>query len=293
MSRAEWLRTFVAVYRAGSVTAGARVRGISQPAASQQLASLSKAAGAAVLARSTDGVSPTPRGRELYAEVAESLDRLETVLAGLDGGRLPAAALPLRIGCSAELLEGYLLPRITDWPSPLTAMFGTDRELFTWLAAGEADLVLTPNPPGRRTAFETSIVGERRYVLVSATEQASPEVLRTLEEVAGWLSGRPWISYSHELPVTRRFWSTHLGRPFDADVRLVASDLRAVATAVELGMGASLLPDFACHRQIATGSVTEIYDVSDLVAAEPIYSSTRGADAAHPNLRSLLESLRR
>ena len=124
MSRAEWLRTFVAVYRAGSVTSGARARGISQPAASQQLTALSKAAGAPVLARTRDGVSPTSRGRELYAQVAESLDQPETVLAGLDGGKLSPAALPIRVGCTAELLEAYLLPRITGWPSPVTAIFG-------------------------------------------------------------------------------------------------------------------------------------------------------------------------
>ena len=34
MSAAEWLRTFVAVYRSGSVSGGAAVRNLSQPAAS-------------------------------------------------------------------------------------------------------------------------------------------------------------------------------------------------------------------------------------------------------------------
>ena len=44
MSRPEWLRTFLAIYRAGSVAEAARLRGLSQPATSQQLAALERAA---------------------------------------------------------------------------------------------------------------------------------------------------------------------------------------------------------------------------------------------------------
>ena len=101
MARSEWLRTFVAVYRAGSVTAGARQRGLSQPAASQQLAALQALAGGPLFTRARAGVEATPRGRELFVQVADALDHLEGVLAALDGGRLPGPAV-VRIGASAE-----------------------------------------------------------------------------------------------------------------------------------------------------------------------------------------------
>ena len=71
MASAEWLRTFVAVYRAGSVTDGAALRSLSQPAASQQLRSLERAVGTPVFVRTPHGTDPTRRGRELYAAVAE------------------------------------------------------------------------------------------------------------------------------------------------------------------------------------------------------------------------------
>lgn len=293
MSRAEWLRTFVAVYRAGSVTVGASARGISQPAASQQIAALSKAAGEPVLARTKDGVAPTGRGQQLYAQIAESLDRLETVLSDLDGGRLSTAPLPTRVASSADLFEGYVLPRLTTWRAPVTASFGHDADLFTRLAAGEADLAVTLSPPGRRTAFETEIIGERRFILVTATATAPREPLGTAAAVADWLTGRPWVSYSHELPVTRRFWSSFLGRPFESDLRLVAPDLRSVTTAVELGLGVSLVPDYACQRLLAQGSVIELCDLSGFTTGEPIYGSMRRADTAHTDLRKLLDMMRR
>ncbi len=134
-------------------------------------------------------------------------------------------------------------------------------------------------------------MGERRFVLVAAAHAAPPQPLRTTTEVAHWLTGGPWVSYSHELPVTRRFWSTHLGSPFDADVRLVAPDLRSVATAVQRGLGASLVPEYGCQHLLADGSIVELFDVRGLVAGEPIYYSMKRADSAHAELRYLLHLL--
>lgn len=286
------MRTFVAVYRAGSVTAGASARGISQPAASQQIAALSRAAGAPVLARTRDGVAPTSRGRELYAQVAESLDRLESVLSDLDGGRISTAAAPTRIGSSADLFEGYVLPRTSAWPAPITASFGAESDLFVRLASGEIDLAVTLGPPGRRLAFESPVIGHRRFVLITAAATAPAEPLVGRAQLGSWLAGRPWVSYSHEIPLTRRFWTEHLGRPFDARTRLVAPDLRSVVTAVRLGTGSSLVPDYACRRELAEGSVVEVCDVGGFIGQEPIHGSFRRADGAHGELRRLVDLLR-
>src|SRR6267142_3309814 len=98
MAGSEWLRTFIAIYRSGSVSAGASRRGLSQPAASQQLASLERRVGLPLFTRTPQGVEPTPRGRELHAQVADSLDRLEPVLVGLDGGPEAGADPVLRLG---------------------------------------------------------------------------------------------------------------------------------------------------------------------------------------------------
>lgn len=291
MSRSEWLRTFTEVCRAGTVTAGARVRGISQPAASQQLAALAKAAGAPLLTRTKDGVVPTARGRELYAQVAESLDRLETVLADLDGGRLRAATPRTRIGCSADLFEGYVLPRLIGRQAASVADFSSEPDLTARLLLGELDLVLTLSPPSRRTVFDVRMIGERRFVLVGAPDHAPAEPLRTRAALAAWLTGRHWVSFSHELPITRTFWSTHLGKAFDADVRLVAPDLRTVATAVQLGVGASLLPHHACRRHLADGSLVEIYRPVPPIAGEAIHAVTRRSDAARTDLLDLVQEL--
>src|SRR5580704_4588838 len=108
MSRPEQLRTFIAVYRARSVTDGARDRGLSQPAASQQLAALERAVGGPLFVRTTRGVEPTGQGVALYADAASALDQLEAVLNGLEGGSGPSAS-PLRLGSTAEFFSGIVL----------------------------------------------------------------------------------------------------------------------------------------------------------------------------------------
>ena len=291
MSRADWLRTFIAVYRNGSVTAGARTRGLSQPAASQQLAELSRAVGGAVFARSARGVTPTVRGRELYAQVAEPLDRLEAVLAGLDGGRIRHAAETLRVATTAELFEGHVLPRLAQMQVRITAVFGDDERVTNLVAVGDADVAITTSPPPRRPHLDTRPLNGSTFALVTASSVAPTTPLTTLAAVADWLSARNWLAYSHELPITRRFWASAFGRSFDARLALVAPDLRAVSAAVELGLGTTLLPTYICARPLAEGRLVRLYDVEDLVPAQEWFAITRHADTANAIITEAVQLL--
>lgn len=284
MSRADWLRTFVAVYRSGSVTAGARTRGLSQPAASQQLAELSRAVGGAVFARAPRGVTPTARGRDLYAQVAEPLDRLETVLAGLDGGRVRPSSASLRVASTAELFEGHALPRLAAMEARIIGLFGGDEETVDLVAVGEADIGITTSPPPRRPHLEVRRLGGSTFALVTAASRAPSNPLTTLTAVGQWLSGGSWLAYSHELPITRRFWTSAFGRTFDASLALVAPDLRVVAAAVELGLGTTLLPTYICARPLAEGRLVRLFDVDQLVPPQEWFAVTRHADAANADI---------
>lgn len=291
MSRAEWLRTFVAVYRTGSVTLGARSRGLSQPAASQQLAALSKAVGGPVLSRTRGGVAPTGRGHDLYARVAEPLDRLEDVLVGLDGGEIRRHSRPVRVGATAELFGARLLPLLAPAGTPISAVFADDAQLLELVVGGDLDVAVVSAPPAPRFSLDSAVAGERSYVLVCSTSAAPPGPFESTGQLGDWLAGRAWVTFSGERPVTRRFWAHVLERPFDADVRLTAPDLRAVVAAVELGVGASLLPAYVCAGSLADGRLVELHDVSDLIPPEPWYAVTRPADASDPSIAAMVERL--
>jgi DNA-binding transcriptional LysR family regulator len=108
--------------------------------------------------------------------------------------------------------------------------------------------------------------------------------LASVDQLGSWLVGKPWVAYSAELPMTRRFWQSALGRPFAADLRLVAPDLRAVVKAVEHGIGISLLPTFVCTEELAGGSILELFPVSDIVPTESWSACTRIGDVGRDHI---------
>ncbi len=289
MARPEWLRTFVAVYRAGSVTDGARVRALSQPAASQQLASLERSTGSPLFRRTADGVIPTVAGRELYAEIASAMDQLEGVLSSLDAGRAPGARPIVRLGSSAEFFSAQVLSRLAYDGLSAVARFDDDQELVRALESGELDVAITSSAPPRR-AVDAVPIGEKRFVLVTSAAGAPGRAFGALVELGDWLAERSWAAYSLELPITRRFWQAHLGRPFSANLRLVAPDLRAVLGAVEQGIGCSILPGFVCAESMQAGRIAEVHPVSDLIPPEPWYFCVRQGETTRPPIAALLAS---
>jgi DNA-binding transcriptional LysR family regulator len=290
MAAAEWLRTFVAIYRTGSVTDGAALRNLSQPAASQQLRSLERSVGARLFERTPHGVDPTRSGRELYGSVADALDHLEPVLTGLDGGVLRAAVPPLRLGSSPEYVAYGVIPRLAADGPDLAVRFGTDAELVSLVHHGELDVAVTTSEPTRRTLTARAL-GVTRFVLVSAPGRLAPLAGGDRDGLARLLTGGDWVAYSAELPRTRRFWQASLGRPFAATLRLSAPDLRAVAGAVARGLGTSLLPDYACAEGLASGALVEVSPVADLVPPELWFAVTREADVVRPQVAGLVARL--
>ena len=290
MSATERLRTFLAIYRVGSVTSGAQQRGLTQPAASQQLAALERALGAPLFTRVPEGVQPTSRGRELYAEVAPALDRLEPILAGLDGGRVGARSAPVRIGTTAEYFAARIVPVLPHVVTPVSASFGEAADVLHLLETGEVDLVVTPTPPGRRQ-FAAAPVRKEQFALVCAPGLAPSRVLRSLVDVGDWLVDRPWVTYSHELPITRRFWRRSLGRAFDSTLTLTAPDLRVVATAVASGLGVSLLPTYVVDELLELGNLVEPFSVRKVVPPQSWFVTTLAGDGLRPEVEQAVALL--
>ncbi len=290
MSRSDWLRTFLAVYRSGSVTEGAHHRGLTQPAASQHLASLERTLGGSLFVRKSTGMEPTQQGRELYARVAEPLDGLEAVLRDLDAGAVHAPEPPVRFGSTPEFFSAQVLPLLVDLDLAVVVTFGSDQELFSLLDRGELDVVVTSSTPPRR-GIDATTMGANRFVLVAAPTVAPSTALDSPEDAATWLANRPWVSYSLELPRTRRFWLSAFGRPFGARLRLVAPDLRAVLKAVELGLGVSLLPEFVCIEALTERRVVEVIPVAHLTPEEPRFVCTGQRGASRGALRAFLTAL--
>jgi DNA-binding transcriptional LysR family regulator len=284
----EWFRNFVAIYRAGSVSSAARDRSISQPAVSQQLAALEEYIGAPLFDRTARGMIPTARGRTLYIELFESMDRLERVSRSLKPSASTERAI--RLGTTPEYFHSFALKRLSSLRIPLTVSFDDDAALLAQLEVGALDAAITVSKPTGKT-LEFRPLGEQRFLLIGPMSgQQAPHGL-SVKEMANWLNGQVWVSFSEERPITRRFWQQVLSARFEAETTLVVPDLRAVISAVELGMGISIVPEFACRDAIADDRVREVWPIGTLIPSERWTMAYRTLDSDSHELKSIWRAL--
>src|ERR1700677_4611890 len=137
------LRTFLAVYRAGSVTGGAELLGVSQPSATAQVKALEASLGRPLFERLPRGMAPTAAAEELAGTVAGPLDALDSVLAG-DLAMPPARAVHL--GGPAELMCARVLPLLAPLVADglrLRVTLGLPDSLAAGLTDGSLDLIIS------------------------------------------------------------------------------------------------------------------------------------------------------
>ncbi|ULH14043.1 LysR family transcriptional regulator (plasmid) [Deinococcus sp. KNUC1210] len=278
MSQLEWYRNFIAVYRASSVSGAAKLRHLSQPAVSQQLAALEAMVGVPLFLRTAKGMQPTARGQALYQQVFDSLDRLERVSRSLRGRDAPGATPLVRLGVPPDYFHAFALERLGNAGFELVVRFGEDRDLLSMLEVGALDAAVTTLKPTAKT-LQHRLLAHKHFALIGPPTLELPPANLTPVELGAWLNARPWVSYSQELPNTRRFWQQHLRVRFEAKLSVVVPDLRSVLRAVELGYGLSILPEFLCRESLTAGRVQQVWPVRDLIQGEQWVLAFREVDS--------------
>ncbi len=290
MTDLELYRNFVAIVRAGSVSGAARSRNLTQPAISQQLAALEEVVGVQLFRRTRKGMITTERGKALYGQLMEPIDSLDRVTRSLRGQRVVSGTAPLRLGTSPDYLQSIALERLKNLGLRFVVAFSDPKDLLLQLEAGAFDAVISTQVPTART-LQHWLTSEHQFVLAASVDVKKPRKVNTPSLLGNWLATLSWVSYSLDLPVTRRFWQQALGRRFDAKLTLVIPDLRAVFRAVELGFGISILPDFIFQSGRDAGTVHEIWPIRSLIPTERYFLSVREFDADRPEIQRLVSLL--
>lgn len=265
----EHLRTFLTVLRAGSVSEGARLLGMSQASASAHVQALERQLGATLFERTPGGVVATPRAVALGRSIAGHLDALDDVLAP----PMTGDAVMIELGGAAEFLGEVIAPsiaRVANGSVRLRMRFGLAEPLLEELRAGGLDLVVSSVRPALRGLSAAPLVDEE-FVLVAAPSLRPSE--GSLDEAA--LSGIPLLAYGDELPIVRRYWRSVFGRRPDAlEVRAVLPDLRAVRAALVAGAGMSVLPEYLVSRELASGELVVLHE-PEVAPLNTLYVATR------------------
>ncbi len=130
------------------------------------------------------------------------------------------------------------------------------------------------------------LVGPPALTIPVSTELLQ-EDLTVLEH---WLRKQPWIAYSEELPIIRRFWRVVFGRRINTNPKLIIPDLRLIRQAVEHGYGFSVLPDYLCQDWLETKRLTPILKPGKIVSNH-IWLAYRKSERQTHRTKLVLESL--
>jgi len=228
------LRFFLAVARAGSLSAAARALGVNHATVSRRLRALEGRVGAQLFERRPDGWAPSEPGREMLASAL----RIEDEIQGIDrrvSGRDGKLAGPLRVAMS-DLAAHTLLPQLRAFSEsfPEVALELVVSNQPSDLARREADVALRVTE-----APAESLVG-RRLVTLASTIYASLEYLERQRDPTD-LEAHAWLGLDGslaEVPAAR-WMRVHVPR-----ARIVArlDSLLLAYAAVRAGLGVALLP---------------------------------------------------
>ncbi len=286
MADFEWYRSFVAIYRAGSVSAAASGRHMTQPALSQHLAALEAEVGAPLFIRKPRRMVPTERGIALYNQVAPAIDRLERATSELRGGAREAL---IRLGAPVEYFKEKLLPLLAEGEERVAVSFGKTAELLDALEAHLLDVVVATQHLERSgllfvrldTEFFWLVGGPGAALSADAGDRAA--VRDELEKIA-------WISYGEELPIIRRFWIESFGERPGMTARMVVPDLHAIASLVERGAGVSVLPSYLVQARVEAGLMRRLWSPPRPVQNE-IWLAYRAVDRSDAVIHRFVQRL--
>ena len=279
------VRLFLALHRARTVGAAARVLGVDPSTVSRRLGALEEALEATLFDRGREGIAPTEAAERLLPvaeEIEAAMTRFTTTAESLErevSGRV-------RITCPADVAEVVIVPLL---PRLLARHPGLSVELDPGettldLTRREADLALRTVRPVRGDLIVTRI---RDVAWVVA---ATPELAGELGMLRRWTDA-PWIAWGERLSsIAPARW---LARNVAREPALRSDSLRVQVAAVTSGIGIGLVPE----PSLAHFGLTRVHLGSGLRAAaeelptDVLYLVTHRALRDVPRVRVVWELL--
>lgn len=248
------IRTFLAVYRAGSFSDAGRRIGISQPTVTNHVATLEKQFGKELFERHVNGVTPTTHAHGLAAMITADIDHLDRMFAGslADDQRLWSVT----IGGPREFIAGHVLPALAQGADTLPRLefsFGQSRELLEGLESRQLDIVVSTVRP-RKPGLQSWPIADEEFWLV-----ASPDLPVSTTSISE-LSMTPMVAYNKSLPIIRRFWNAVYGAEPNFAPAMILPDLILIKDAVLAGYGLSVLPSYLVADEVADGRLIRLDD---------------------------------
>ena len=247
MVNLEWYRTFKAVYETGSLTAASKALFISQPNVSQHLSSLEANVGKTLFERKPR-IVPTDYGKLFYTQVVEPLEKLERVEANFNAACLKKQQPIIRLGAIQEYFQAVLSEKITAINANLIVSFGRTKELLVRLNKGTLDFVVaTKLPDYKNLVFEP--VRQETFIIAGSKDIDTTEFDNYVsdedwENAEAWLLSQPWIAYTTDLAVIRRFWQKNFYKRPVIKPYCVIPDMNIILQSLKHCAALTVAPDY-------------------------------------------------
>lgn len=289
----EWFRSFISVYRTGTVTRAAESRFLTQPAISQHIAALETTVGHALFQRTPRKMVPTEHGKVLYSRMAPAMDNLEKVSANLRDTSITEVPT-VRLGTPLDYFHDVGFEKLKSARLQLQVELGDTAKMIDSLSRGKLDAVIATQQIDGANIDYTKI-DQEDFCLVASPEVILPVNLKKttnqLNEIEHFLMERKWISYSVELPIIRRFWYSAFRRRPNIEPAVVVPSLLLIRKAVELGLGVSVLPRYICSRSITAGRLTVLWEPKEAVVND-LWVATRKIDRNKSRIEQFIALMR-
>lgn len=234
------IEVFVAVAETGQMTAAAQLLGITQSAASQQIATLERMFGAQLLDRSVRPVRLTQEGGLLHRHATKILNAVEDLTTKMrHSGPNPISVLRIGILASiATTLTPLLVAAAQDefrvQDVSLHAGLSGDHEAL--LRTKRADIAITSDPFYDMDGLERHPVLQERYLLVLPANYTGPH-----DDLSAILERMPLVRFADTTSVGRQI-EQHLRRLKLRAPRVIQADRSSMVTAcVADGAGVTFL----------------------------------------------------
>ncbi|MED1205800.1 LysR family transcriptional regulator [Heyndrickxia acidicola] len=284
----EWYRSFISIYKHRSVSAAAQARILTQPAMSQHLAALEAEVGEPLFIRAPRKMIPTDKGKELYTKLVPLIENLESMSMEIRHMSVIKSEPIVRLGSAVEYFTQNALGNLKELEIRLSVQFGTTAQLLEELQRDHIDLFIATQKlqiPG----IEYTKIDVETFV-VTAPPDYSTDALEN-NEIEQWLSGQKWLSYGLELPIIRRYWRANFGdRPFIEPFHVIP-DLRAILSAIEHGMGVSILPLYLIQESVKQKKTNLLFP--HLSVKNTLYAAYKVEKRDNPAIQQIIENLKK
>lgn len=245
----QWLRGFYYVAKTKSFSVAALEMGRNQPAISHQIKSLENEFGVTLFDRSKGSMELTPEGEILLAKTISIFELVKEMKDGVcSGGYLDLSGNVVVATTHAVVL--YFLPKfIVDfkgrYPNANFDIKGGGLDMiFDAVESGQADfgIVSLEETPERFICHE--LFETRLKLIVPKNSRFSVEKEPSLELISQF----PLILFPKSSSMTQRIEKRFSESGLKLNVILILNNFEIVKKYVELGMGVSILDDYALEK---------------------------------------------